>query len=378
MSQSQRDRQAEATMWGTLDYRARSDRDLEGRGVTSADECSSLVVTDLRVVIGDGERAAEAISDVSITIHPGQCIGIVGESGSGKSLLCRSIMGLTAPRVHVSGSVRVGGIETVDMRERRRRSLLGRTFGMVFQDPMTALSPVKRIGAQLIYPIRHHTGVTKQKARDRAVELLRAVGIPDPERCMSQYPHELSGGMRQRIVVALAMSGAPKYIFADEPTTALDVTVQAQVLDLLDSLRADGTTALALCSHDLNVIAGRADVVVVMYAGQVVEVAPAEQIFASARMPYTEGLLGATPQLDEPSHTRLRAIPGRPPSISDRPTGCRFEPRCPYATEKCRAEMPPMVDDGDGRAYRCWHPLNVPGNSRSLRPQKSRVKAVDN
>jgi len=331
---------------------------MDTRDATSAPD-AALTISGLTVRIRTDAGVLEALSDVSLSIGSGQSVGLVGESGSGKSLLCKAIMGLLPRQFSVEGSVVLNGRETVGLRAKERRQLWAGVFGMIFQDPRTALSPVKRIGDQLTYPLRHQFGLDRKEARARSVELLRAVGIPDPTRRIDQYPHELSGGMQQRVMIALALSLSPDFLFADEPTTALDVTVQAQVLDLLARQRDERGSALVLCSHDLHVVVGRTDVVIVMYAGQVVEVAPSQELYRTPHMPYTEALLRALPQLEQPSHTRLRSIPGRPPMIADRPRGCRFAPRCAYATEKCVEEMPPLETTAAGRSFRCWFPRNV-------------------
>lgn len=318
-----------------------------------------LEVRDLTITIRRDGSALEAVSGVNLTLKAGQSIGLVGESGSGKSLLARAVMGLVPGYIEVTGTVAIDGEEVPLSGRNGRENLWGAVFSMVFQDPMTALSPVKRIGSQLEGPIRHHSGLNRTEARQRAVELLQHVGIPDPTRRLRQYPHELSGGMRQRVVIALALAGRPSFLFADEPTTALDVTVQAQVLNLLDDLRQNEEMALLLCSHDLGVVGGRTSEVIVMYAGQVVEHAPTNDIFSSPRMPYTEALLRSIPRIDQPTHSRLKAIGGRPPALGSRPDGCRFAPRCELATDKCQSEMPPLIDADDGHWYRCWYPRNM-------------------
>jgi oligopeptide/dipeptide ABC transporter ATP-binding protein len=222
---------------------------------------------------------------------------------------------------------------------------------------MTALNPVLKIGNQITEGLRHHLGVDRKTANQNAVALLRSVGIPEPERRLSQYPHELSGGMRQRVMIAVALACGPKLLFADEPTTALDVTVQAQILNLLARQQRERNMAMILVTHDLGVVAGRADDIAVMYAGQIVEKAPTATLFRNVRMPYTEALLRSIPKLDEPRHARLQAIPGRPPQLVDPPSGCRFAPRCPYAQAKCHVAAPPLVESEPGHEYRCWFPV---------------------
>jgi oligopeptide/dipeptide ABC transporter ATP-binding protein len=233
-------------------------------------------------------------------------------------------------------------------------------MAMVFQDPLTSLNPVMRVGAQIAETLLVRRGLSRGDANDAGVALLRAVGIPDPVKRLRQYPHELSGGMRQRVCIAIALAGNPQLLLADEPTTALDVTVQEQILDLLADLQSARNLAMVLVTHDLGVVAGRADEVIVMYAGQVVEKAPTSALFSNVHMPYTQALLGSIPRVNQASHTRLTAIPGRPPLLAERPPGCRFAPRCPYAQERCHAEAPPLVASTHAaHEYRCWFPLGT-------------------
>jgi oligopeptide/dipeptide ABC transporter ATP-binding protein len=317
-----------------------------------------LEVTDLRTGFRTPGGVVRAVDGVSLTLDRGRTLGIVGESGSGKSVLSRSIMGLLPRRnVERSGRVAYDGTDISALTPGRRKDLWGTQMAMVFQDPMTALNPVLRIGAQITEGLRFHLGLDRRTARANAVALLRSVGIPEPERRLKQYPHELSGGMRQRIMIAVALACGPRLLFADEPTTALDVTVQAQILNLLATQQREREMAMVLVTHDLGVVAGRADTIAVMYAGQVVETAPTAQLFANVRMPYTEALLRSIPQLDQPRGSRLQAIPGRPPNLVRPPRGCRFAPRCPYAQDRCRAEAAPLVEEEPGHAYRCWYPL---------------------
>jgi oligopeptide/dipeptide ABC transporter ATP-binding protein len=239
----------------------------------------------------------------------------------------------------------------------------GSEIAMVLQDPLTSLNPVKKIGAQLVETVRRHEPkLSKKDADRRGVDLLRSVGIPEPERRMKVYPHEMSGGMRQRVGIAIALSGNPRLLFADEPTTALDVTVQMQILDLLASQQKARHMTMVLVTHDLGVVATRTDHIVVMYAGQIVESAPTRSLFTDVKMPYTRALLDALPKLDQPSHTRLRAIPGHPPNLASPPAGCRFAARCPAAQDKCRTSPPPLVasaNDAD-HLFRCWFPVGTP------------------
>jgi oligopeptide/dipeptide ABC transporter ATP-binding protein len=240
-------------------------------------------------------------------------------------------------------------------------------MAMVFQDPMTSLNPVMKIGRQITEGLRYHLDLPKEEATNQALQLLDSVGIPDPKRRIGQYPHELSGGMRQRVTIAIALACGPKLLFADEPTTALDVTVQAQILNLLNQQQRERHMAMVLVTHDLGVVAGRTDEIAVMYAGQIVEKAPTRALFAHVRMPYTEALLRSIPKLESPSHTRLQIIGGRPPDLIHPPSGCRFAPRCPYAQAKCHTEMPPLVEaETPGHEYRCWFPVGTEAGREAL------------
>jgi oligopeptide/dipeptide ABC transporter ATP-binding protein len=273
-------------------------------------------------------------------------------------VLSRSIMGLLPKRnVIREGQVLYEGVDLVTASPDAVRDLWGAEMAMIFQDPMTSLNPVLRLGAQITEGMRYHLGMDRKTSLGNALALLKEVGIPEPERRLKQYPHELSGGMRQRVMIAVALACGPKLVFADEPTTALDVTVQAQILNLLQREQRERDMAMILVTHDLGVVAGRADDIAVMYAGQVVEKAPTAQLFANVRMPYTEALLRSIPVLDAPSHTRLQAIPGRPPDLVNPPPGCRFAPRCTYAQDRCVREAPPLVEGDPGHFYRCWFPV---------------------
>ncbi|HXH59663.1 ABC transporter ATP-binding protein [Iamia sp.] len=318
-----------------------------------------LVVDDLSTSFATGQGPLRAVEHVSLDLGRGRTLGIVGESGSGKSVLARSIMGLLPKYASRTGSVRFEGQEMIGASASDLRTLWGARMAMVFQDPMTALNPVLRIGRQITESINEHLDYSKTQQRETAVALLRSVGIPEPERRLRQYPHELSGGMRQRVVIAISLACGPALLFADEPTTALDVTVQAQILDLLEAQQRERNMAVVLVTHDLGVVATRADEIAVMYGGRIVEQAPTQVLFREMRHPYTEALLKSIPRLDLPSHTRLEAIAGRPPDLLDPPSGCRFTPRCPYAQDKCHAEEPPLEDDGTGHLYRCWFPVGI-------------------
>jgi peptide/nickel transport system ATP-binding protein len=269
-------------------------------------------------------------------------LGIVGESGSGKSVTSLAVMGLLPRNARVSGSVRFGSRELLGASDSTLTKIRGRRIAMIFQDPMTSLNPVYTVGYQIAEAVKAHHDVSKATALDRAAELLEIVRIPNARARLSNYPHELSGGMRQRVVIAIAMANDPDVIIADEPTTALDVTVQAQIMEALDAARAETGAAMVLITHDLGVIAGQADRVMVMYAGKLVESGTAEDVFYTPRMPYTLGLLGSLPRLDRPSE-RLTPIPGAPPSLVNMPPGCPFTPRCPLARPVCDGEEPELT-----------------------------------
>ncbi|MGZ4675237.1 MAG: ABC transporter ATP-binding protein [Acidimicrobiia bacterium] len=327
-----------------------------------------LDVIDLKTYFETPRGVARAVDGVSFSLERGRTIGIVGESGSGKTVLSRSIMGLL-PKKNVvrAGHARFEGHDLVTATDDELRTLWGAQLAMVFQDPMTSLNPVMKIGKQLTEMLRQHLDITKDYAKELALALLDSVGIPEAGRRLNEYPHQMSGGMRQRVVIALAIACGPKLLFADEPTTALDVTVQAQILDLLQEQQRERFMAMILVTHDLGVVAGRADEIAVMYAGRVVEKAPTRTLFSSMRHPYTEALLRSIPKLADPSHSRLTAIGGRPPDIINPPSGCKFSPRCPYVQPRCTVEEPPLVDAADhNHAYRCWFPVGTPENRAAL------------
>ncbi len=304
----------------------------------------ALEVTALDVHLPTEDGDVHAVRGVDFVLDPGEVLAIVGESGSGKSITSLAILGLLPKTARVSGSVRFRGRELLGLPERELRHIRGRSVAMVFQDTMTSLNPVYRIGAQLTETLRaHDASITAPEAHRRSLELLEAVGISSARRRLDQFPHELSGGMRQRVVIAIAMANRPDVIIADEPTTALDVTVQAQVLEVLKLAHVQTGAALVLITHDLGVVAGIADRVLVMYAGRVVEVGTVDDIFYRPRMPYTIGLLGSVPRLDVGASWRLRPIPGRPPSALDLPTGCPFHPRCPMSRDLCMRSEPRLA-----------------------------------
>jgi len=324
-----------------------------------------LEVVDLRTSFRTPRGVVRAVDGVSFTLGRGRTVGIVGESGSGKTVLSRSIMGLLPRSTTLrSGTVRYEGVDILEFDADDMRPLWGAEMAMVFQDPMTSLNPVVRIGRQITEGLQLHLGMSRDEATQTGVALLGSVGIPEPAQRMREYPHQLSGGMRQRVTIAIALACGPKLLMADEPTTALDVTVQAQILDLLAEQQAERHMAMVLVTHDLGVVAGRTDEIIVMYGGKIVEQAPTDQLFANVRMPYTEALLGSIPRIDDPSHTRLAAIAGRPPDLVNPPAGCNFAPRCPYAQERCLVEEPPLVEDTPGHRYRCWYPVGSEENLR--------------
>ena len=321
-----------------------------------------LEVTDLKTHFKTDRGIVRAVDGITFTLEEGSTLGVVGESGSGKSVLARSIMGLLQKyNVIREGSVLFEGEELVGLKPKQLRKMWGTGMSMIFQDPMTSLNPVVKIGRQITEGLMLHFDFKRAQAYDTAEVLLRSVGIPEPARRLSEYPHQLSGGMRQRVVIAIALSCGPRLLFADEPTTALDVTVQAQILNLLAKQQAERRMAMVLVTHDLGVVAGRTDEIMVMYAGQAVEKATTAKLFSNMRHPYTEALLNSIPKLSNPSHTKLEAIPGRPPNMITPPPGCRFAPRCPYAQARCHEEMPPLIEDASDpeHLYRCWYPVQI-------------------
>ena len=308
---------------------------------------------------GGGEFVA--VDGVSFSVESGKTLGIVGESGCGKSVTSLSVMGLLPKgqgRI-AGGSIRFEGQDLATLTPAAMRALRGNRMAMIFQEPMTSLNPAFTIGNQLIEGIRCHRDISEADARARAIEMLRRVRIPSPEQRIDEYPHKLSGGMRQRVMIAMALSCEPRLLIADEPTTALDVTIQAQVLDLMRTLREETGTAIVLITHDLGVIAELADDVVVMYSGRIVERASVAALFANPQHPYTIGLLGSIPKLHL-EQSRLNAIEGQVPTPMALVQGCRFAPRCPFAIDKCRQEVPPLIALGDGHEAACWRaPLDV-------------------
>jgi peptide/nickel transport system ATP-binding protein len=313
-----------------------------------------LEIEGLRVVFhGDAGRVTHAVDAVDLTVAHGTTLGLVGESGCGKSVTSLAVMGLLAKRnAEIGGRVRFDGIDLLGLPDRALRDLRGDRVAMIFQEPMTSLNPSYTIGEQIIEAIVRHRGVSRREARARAIDMLRRVKIPAPERRVDDYPHKLSGGMRQRVMIAIALSCDPELLIADEPTTALDVTIQAQILDLLRELKASTLSAIILITHDLGVVAEICDEVAVMYAGEIVERAPVEAIFERPAHPYTVGLLGSIPRLDRRAE-HLATVEGRVPDMTSPPPGCRFAPRCPFADDICVAAAPPIVSVDENHWTRC-------------------------
>ncbi len=322
-------------------------------------ETPLLEIQNVKTHFRTKRGVVRAVDGVSLTLERGRTLGVVGESGSGKSILVRSIMGLLPMRNIVrEGSVRFDGTELLHLSRNDMRDYWGKEMAIIFQDPMTALNPVMKVGKQITEGLIRSLGMSKSDAFANAEKLMADVGIPEPTRRLNEYPHQLSGGMRQRVMIAVALAAGPRLLFADEPTTALDVTVQAQILDLLAAQQRDRNMSMILVTHDLGVVAGRSDDIAVMYAGRIVEKAPTRSLFANMKMPYTEALLRSIPRLDQPSHTRLQSISGLPPNLLVQSVGCRFAARCPYAVERCRVEEPALVEsDVPGHFYACHYPV---------------------
>jgi peptide/nickel transport system ATP-binding protein len=334
----------------------------------TAGESSLLEVRDLRVSFRTHHGLARAVDGVSFTVVPREIVGVVGESGSGKTLSLMSVVGLiNDPNVVIEGSIRYKGRELVGLSQRALRAVRGAEIAMIFQDPMTSLTPVHTIGWQIAEQIRAHNAISARAARHRAVELLEAVGIPHPAVAVDRFPHQLSGGMRQRAMIAMALSCNPSLLIADEPTTALDVTVQAQILELIQSLRRDFGSSVVLITHDMGVIAETADRVVVMYAGRIVERGTKRDLFKDSWHPYTWGLFASIPPLEGERPRRLSSIPGVPPSLLQLPPGCVFAPRCRHRFARC-AERPPLAGVGEHEAA-CFLPVESRAALRAGRLQ---------
>jgi peptide/nickel transport system ATP-binding protein len=330
-----------------------------------------LDVQGLRVHFATEDGLVRAVDGVDFSVDRGKVLGIVGESGCGKSVTAMTILGLTrGPNARFEGKADYKGRDLVAMSEAELRDVRGNEIAMIFQDPMTSLNPVYRVGDQIVEAIQAHEAVDKRQAKRRAMDLLKQVGIPNPESRVDDYPHQFSGGMRQRAMIAMALSCNPDVLIADEPTTALDVTIQAQIIELIDRLKDDFNSSVVLITHDLGVVAEIADEIIVMYAGRVVERGTKRQVFYDPQMPYTWGLLGSIPRLDRPKPKRLASITGAPPSLINPPQGCKFRPRCPHAFDKCKEEpaLENRVED-PGHLDRCW--LSVE-EKRSLRERTIR------
>ncbi len=323
-----------------------------------------LDVRNLETRFHTGSGVVKAVDGVSFDVEPGETLALVGESGCGKSVTALSIMRLIPdpPGRITGGQVVFDGRDLLGLSDKEMRHVRGKDIGMIFQEPMTSLNPVLTIGLQVTETMEHHLGLPPAKAKARAVELLSLVGIPEPERRLAQYPHQFSGGMRQRVMIAIALSCRPRLVLADEPTTALDVTIQAQILELLKKLSREFGVAMVIITHNLGVVARYADRVNVMYAGRVVERGIAGRIYERPRHPYTLGLLRSVPRLDRPRRERLDPIPGQPPDLSRLPAGCSFQPRCRFAVPRCEAETPPLMESGEraGHLAACWRADELP------------------
>lgn len=323
-----------------------------------------LKIRNLRVELPTRQGSVRAVDNVSLALQKGRTLGLVGESGCGKSMLARAIMGLLPANASVSreASMEFDGRDLTRMNHKQLREIVGRHIGLVFQDPMTSLNPVMPIGRQVAEGIRFHLGATGKDAMNQAIALLDRVGIPIADRRAKQYPHQLSGGLRQRVAIAIALACKPKLLIADEPTTALDVTVQAEILNLLSDLQRERQMTMILITHDLGVVARWTQETAVMYAGQIVEHAATSALFKHMYMPYTRALMNAVPRLSNPPHTRLEVIDGRPPDLIAISPGCRFAPRCWKARPPCGQREPELKQmDGSKHRFKCWYPLNANG-----------------
>src|ERR1700689_2175406 len=336
-----------------------------------------LDIQNLSTHIKLTSSVVQAVGNVDLYIDAGETLGIVGESGCGKSMTGLSIMGLLPPGGSiVNGSVKLEGRELVGLKEEDLRRVRGNEVAMIFQDPLTSLDPTKTIGYQVGEPVRLHRGASKSEARDRAVEGLSLVGLPRPKERLSDFPHQLSGGLGQRVMIAMALACEPRLLIADEPTTALDVTIQAQILALLKDLKDRLGMAMLLIPHGMGVIAGHADRVQVMYAGRMVEATDTGILFRHMRHPYTHALLASIPRLDQDSNQRLLSIGGLPPDLADPPPGCRFAPRCSRATDRCRTEEPPLTGETLAHLFSCWHPVDGPAGAGATDGTAPRAQAA--
>ncbi|MGV3465168.1 MAG: ABC transporter ATP-binding protein [Heyndrickxia sp.] len=314
-----------------------------------------LEVRDLKTTFYDGKTKLEAIRGINLNVQKGEILGIVGESGSGKSVLMKSIMGIIPKTAKVdSGEMILNGRHMENLSNKEKRSIRGKEIAMIFQDPMTALNPLKKVGDHIVELLVRVRGMKKAEAKKEAIEMLRMVGIPSPEARVNQYPHEFSGGMRQRVLIAMALSCEPKLLIADEPTTALDVTIQAQILNLLKKLKDENDMSVVLITHDLGVVASLCSRIVVMYAGMIMEEGLATEIFYSPKHPYTKALLNSIPKMDDGEKSRLKPIKGSAPSLNNLPKGCPFAERCELAMEKCFTEMPAYKEFSESQRSMCF------------------------
>lgn len=324
-----------------------------------------LTVENLQTHIHTDRGIVRAVDGVSFMLCQGKTLGIVGESGSGKSVLCRTLLGLLPHTAVVPDYSRISfnGHNLGRLSEKEFRRIRGQDIAMIFQDPMSSLNPVIKVGKQISETLTYHLGMKRRPARERAVELMRSVGIPMPEQRVDHYPHQLSGGMRQRVAIAIALACEPKLLIADEPTTALDVTVQAEILDMLTRRQSERNMTMILITHDMGVAAGRANEIIVMYAGKVVEQAPASELFFNMRMPYTRALMNSIPRLENPPHTTLNSINGQPPNLIAPPRGCCFAPRCSRVQARCFEAEPPLASDSRAdHFFACWYPFGEQGS----------------
>ena len=325
-----------------------------GQAVLSIQDLSTTISTDRGIV--------RAVNHISFDLQKGRTLGIVGESGSGKSILSKSILKLLPKNAHVSCKSRIyfDGMDLNKMSQKTLNTVRGKRIAIIFQDPMSSLNPVMTIGNQIAESLIHHLGMKKNRARNRCVELLTSVGISNSKQRIYQYPHQLSGGMRQRVAIAIALACEPELLIADEPTTALDVTVQSEILDLLARRQAEKNMSMILITHDLGVAAGRADDIMVMYAGKIVEQAPAKQLFSAMRMPYTQALMNSIPRLENQPHTRQNSIEGQSPDLTNLPGGCSFTPRCSRVGKRCKKKAPPLSSDtSQDHLFACWYPIGA-------------------
>ena len=331
--------------------------DAQSGSTTVADTTQPLLaLSDYTIGFATPDGTVKAVNGLDLSVAPGETVAVVGESGSGKSQTFNGVFGLLAGNAETSGTALFEGRDLLALSPRQLDTVRGAEMAMVFQDPMSALNPAMKIKHQLSETLTVHKGLGRREAEAQALAMLKTVGIPEAERRIEQYPHQLSGGMRQRVVIAMALLCRPKLIVADEPTTALDVTIQAQILDLFRDLTADAGTALVLITHDLGVVAGIADKVVVMYAGRIVEEAPVDALFERPAMPYTAALIRSIPRVDRDIEA-VQPISGRPPDLIHPPSGCPFHPRCRFAEDRCRAERPPLAEIEPGRRAACWFPF---------------------